>query len=51
LPVIPGLIRGRFDLDETQAPVAPSMQNIDAHEHAAVLEGAFEDGGDFAVRG
>ena len=27
------------------------MQNIDAHEHAAVLEGAFQDSGDFAVRG
>ena len=24
-------VRGRFDLDEPPAPVAPSMQNIDAH--------------------
>jgi len=39
-----------FDLDEPPSTVPASMQNIDAHEHAAVLEGAFENCGDFAVR-
>ncbi len=43
-------IGGRFDLDEPPSTVPATMQNIDAHEHATVLEGAFEDCGDFAVR-
>jgi hypothetical protein len=38
-------IRGRFDLNEPPSTVPASMQNIDAHEHAAVLECAFEDCG------
>jgi hypothetical protein len=40
-----------FHFYETPSTVPASMQNIDAHEHAAVLEGAFEDCRDFAVRG
>ena len=37
-----------FHFDETPSTVSASMQNIDAHEHAAVLEGAFKDRRDFA---
>ncbi len=44
-------IRSRFDLDEPPSTVPAAMQNIEAHEHTAVLKGAFEDSGDFAVRG
>jgi hypothetical protein len=42
-------VRGRFDLNETPAPVAPSMQNIDAHQNAIVLKRAFKDRWDVSV--
>src|SRR5271169_4554992 len=46
--VILNVARG-LDFDETPAAVAPPMQDVYLHEHAAVLEHGFKDRRDFWV--
>ena len=36
-------ITGGLNLDQTPAPIAPTMQNVHAHQHAAVLEHALKN--------
>jgi hypothetical protein len=38
-----------FNFDQSPAFVFATMEHIDTHENAIVLEGAFEDSGDVSV--
>ena len=39
-----------LDLDEIESPAQAPLQNVDAHEDAAMLERRLEDGGNRSIR-